>query len=96
MSISDLTIQKLEELLERKFQPLRSKIDDLQPLKDKIDELHKTVGEMAVFLSFLSDKYDELNLKVKRLEEEKKEITAESISKIFLFCLVTLQLKETL
>lgn len=78
MSKSDLTIEKLEELLERKFQPLRSKIDDLQPLKDKIDELHKSVGEMAASLSFLSDKYDELNLKVERLEEEKRETTEES------------------
>ena len=58
----------LEELFDRKLAPLFTKIN---VLSTKVDEaIHS--------LEFLSEKYDELNLKVNKLENENKELNQQN------------------
>ena len=64
----------LEELLDRKLAPLFTKIN---VVSTKVDEtIHS--------LEFLSGKYDELNLKVNKLENENKELNQQIVATAYI------------
>jgi chromosome segregation ATPase len=58
------TQKRLEEIFDKKLNPLNSKIADL----------NSTVQELMNTISFISKKYDEINEKVVKMEGEKREI----------------------
>lgn len=60
----------MQEALERK----------LEPLKSTIEEINTTVDGIVKSISFLSGQYDDLLKKVAKLEEEKKELAQDYAS----------------
>ena len=50
----------------------------LAPLFKKFDVLNTRVDEAIQSLEFLSEKYEDLNLKVKKLENENKELNQQN------------------
>ena len=68
MNIMASEISGLEEIFDRK----------LAPLFKKFDVLNTRVDEAIQSLEFLSEKYEDLNLKVKKLENENKELNQQN------------------
>ena len=50
----------------------------LNPLNDRITEMNHKVDEAMKSISFISSQYDEILLKLKKIQEEKEEINAEN------------------
>ena len=77
--MSDINITTTKKLLESTYmqEALERK---LEPLKSTIEEINTTVDGIVMSISFLSGQYDDLLKKVAKLEEEKKVLAQDYAS----------------
>ena len=71
MSLDGKLVKSIEQLLDKKLNPIQNRLDVLVEKVKKIDSIEDS-------LNFLSSKYDELNKKVADLENNKRKILDEN------------------
>ena len=71
MSLDTKLMKSIEQLLDKKLNPIQNRLDELVEKVKKIEDIEDS-------LNFLDSKYDELISKVAGLEADKKKILNEN------------------